>query len=468
MWQRIRARRWTLWAAAVAALLVVVLGVSYLVLSAQQGDISHPDVEFDTGRNAPAQPPSIPKPGRYPTDDGFSWPVFGRNEARTSALPMRQDLHPPYVRRWVFHASALLEFPPVLCGRSLYLLNGKGVLYSISRLTGKVRWKAALGSLAASSPACSDDAVYAVILKRSGASGTGRVAALDSRNGHIRWSRNLPSRAESSPLLYDGSVYFGTEDGTVYRLRATDGSVRWRYQAAGAVKGGLALDRGKLYVGDYGGGFQAIDALNGRRVWRQGTNGGPLGLTSGSFYSTPAIAFGRVYAGNTDGNVYSFSTRTGRLAWRTHTGAYVYSSPAVTDAGGAPTVYIGSYDRQLYALDARSGSVRWSQAAGGRVSGGIVAFGGLVFASTLEHSTSVFGARHGRRMWHFPKGAFNPGISDGRRLYLVGSSTLTMVSSRPQARDDHNALRVYTASRRARAKAQAAAAKAKRPARSAG
>ena len=53
---------------------------------------------------------------------------------------------------------------------------------------------------------------------------------MSARNGHTLWSRKLPSRAESSPLLDHGRLYFGTEDGTVYALKASDGSVRWTYK----------------------------------------------------------------------------------------------------------------------------------------------------------------------------------------------------------------------------------------------
>ena len=42
------------------------------------------------------------------------------------------------------------------------------------------------------------------------------------------------------------------------------------------------------------------------------------------------------------------------------TGAYVYASPAVTNAPGlGPTIYLGSYDGTFYALNARSGHIDW-------------------------------------------------------------------------------------------------------------
>ena len=107
-----------------------------------------------------------------------------------------------------------------------------------------------------------------------------------------------------------------------------------------------------------------------------------------------------------------------------------------------PTVYAGSFDGHLYAFDARSGSVRWRHDAGGRISGGPVVFGDLVFFSNLgRKSTTALGAATGKRVWATRRGAFNPAISDGRRIYLNGYSSLFMLSSRHQARLDERARR---------------------------
>ncbi len=152
-------------------------------------------------------------------------------------------------------------------------------------------------------------------------------------------------------MVADGVVYFGSQDGTVYALRASDGSLRWTYKASGAVKGSPTLKAGVLYFGDYGGVVHAISAATGQKIWSAATSGALLG--AGTFYSTAAVAFGRVYIGNTDGHMYSFAARTGKLAWAYQTGNYVYASAAVLDAPTlGPTVYVGSYDGTLYAFDA--------------------------------------------------------------------------------------------------------------------
>jgi outer membrane protein assembly factor BamB len=271
-----------------------------------------------------------------------------------------------------------------------------------------------------------------VILERGRGISAGRVVAVNQGSGRTRWSRPLPSRAESSPLVIGDTLYFGSENGTVYALRTSDGSVKWTYHASGAVKGGLAMDyRGRLFFGDYAGKVYSLNSANGHQLWKVSTNGAHHGLSSGQFYATAAVAYGRVYLGNTDGFMYSYASSTGKLAWRIHTGGYVYGSAAVAQVpGGQPTVYFGSYDRRFYALDARSGATRWVRNAHGRVSGGAVVIGDTVWFSTLERQTRALGARTGNVVFKINRGQFNPVVSDGERIYLVGSGSITALEPR--------------------------------------
>lgn len=417
--------RWVL--AGVAAVAIVVIAAAAFAVLRSERDISNADVEFvETTPPTPTQTIPAEPPPRHPADDGFTWPVYGYDKPRTHVLPLNRELRPPFRQAWAERGRVLLEFTPVLCGRSLFLLKNNGALYRISRLTGKVLWKRKLGYLAAASPACGGASVYALLLQRGKGIKGGRVVALTQKGGRTRWSRKLPSRAESSPLLDRGRLLFGSEDGTVYNLNAHNGNVRWRYKASGAVKGALALSDGKLFFGDYKGKLHAIRRRDGRKVWVAGTKGAGFGLSSGQFYSTPAVAYGRVYIGNTDGNVYSFASSNGKLAWRTGTGDYVYASPAVGEvAGGPPTVWLGSYDGTFYALNAKSGQKRWTRKLGSKISGSASVIGDLVFVSDLgKKSTWALGANTGKTLWKTGRGAFNPVISDGRRIYFNGYSSI--------------------------------------------
>ena len=421
-----------------AVLLVLAIGGAvglWLTVFDRNDNAFNPDVGFvatDEDR-PPATAPRARSTG-HPADDGFTWPVYGFSKRRTHNLEVSPTPRPPYRQAWARRGRVLLEFSPVLCGRRLYLLKNNGALYAISRTTGRVSWKRRLGALAAAAPACAHGTIFAVLLKRSHSTEAGRVVAVSAKHGRTRWSRRLPSRSESSPLIDRGRLYLGSEDGTVYALSAHDGAIRWRAKAAGAVKGAIALADDKLYFGDYGGKVHAIRRSDGKKVWEASPSSGPLGLGEGNFYSSAAVEYGRVYIGSTNGNVYSLSSADGKLAWSRSTGGFVYASPAVGEVrGGRPTVYIGSYDGHFYALDARTGKPRWVRSLGTKISGAATIIGDLVFVSDLgTRTTWALGARTGRTVWRTSRGAFNPAISDGRRIYFTAYTSLFALD--PKAR----------------------------------
>lgn len=406
-------RRWIA-LAALLALAALALG-GYIYKRDRTGSIYHPHARF-----VPEANPVLPTRG----PERFAWPIYGYTKDHTRYFPAPPSLRPPFKRAWARGGSALREFPPVLSENRIFQLTDDGVLSAVDKWDGKLLWRRPLGALSAASPAVGGNTVYAVVLTRSPGSPEGRVAAVDATNGRVRWSRTLPSRSESSPLLDHGRIYFGSENGTVYALQARSGRIVWTYRAGGAVKASPTLKNGVLYFGDYSGHVQAISEQTGRRLWLAGSEGALFG--SGTFYSTAAVIYGRVYLGNTDGRVYAYDASSGRLDWAYQTGAYVYASPAVTDAPGlGPTVYVGSYDGSFYALDARTGHVAWSYDAGGKISGSATILGRIVYFADLgTRRTYGLGISTGHVAFKMGTGSFDPVISDGKHVYLTGYSGL--------------------------------------------
>jgi len=409
-------RRIPRWAYAVGVVVALAAGglAVWLIWGGAPEDVSNPDAEF----TAPAETPTPAK--RKPKD--FVWPIFGYTPDRSKYFPTRID--PPFRRVWRHRADSLLEFPPVLAGKTLYFVTNKGTTVALNAETGKTRWRRSVGTLSAASPAWDDGRLFVVTLD-------GQITALRADNGRVVWKKDIPSRTESSPYVRDGRVYFGSEDGTVYAVRAKNGRTIWTYSASGAVKAALAFSDGKLYFGAYGGGAYAIRASDGKEVWSTSTAGLSLGR-SGNFYSTPAVAFGRVYMGNTDGRVYSFTASSGQTAWTKSTGSYVYSGPAAAPVRGrGPTVFIGSYTGRFYALDARSGAERWSFQSPGRISGAVSVIGRVVYFANLEtRETHGLDVRTGGEVYRHDGGGFAPPISDGKRLFLTGYATLLRLDPR--------------------------------------
>jgi len=398
------------------ALAIVLLALAIVVSAAAVGyellkrpaDVHNPNAVFKPE-----------KPKKVKVAKTVNWPIFGYDRARTRYLPVK-GVKPPFRKLWRFTDRPLLEFPPIYVGGKLYFVNNSGFAYSLDADTGKELWKRRIGRLNASSPAFARNRLYVVNLV------PGHVLKLDAKTGKTIWKRSLPARAESSPIVIGRTVYFGCENGNLYALSTVNGNVRWSTPLGGEVKSAPAYYGGKLFVGDYGGYMNAVDAESGKLVWQSGSLGPGFGA-SGAFYSTPAVAFGRVYAGNNDGRVYSFETGSGELAWSYSTGGYAYSGPTVANTKHSPpTVFIGSFDGNVYAIDAKDGDLRWSRSAGGQVIGSLSAVGDIVYVAEFTgKTTSGFMMRSGRRVFRYPKGTYTPVISDGRRIYLTGYSSIT-------------------------------------------
>jgi outer membrane protein assembly factor BamB len=394
------------------ALLAAALIVSFVIAYDQlkrPADVHNEAVPFK-----PEPPPKRPPKPRT----AVNWPIFGLNPARTRYLPAK-GIKPPFKLLWHYTERPLLEFPPVYAHGRLYAVNNSGVAFALDADTGKVLWERRIGRLNASSPAYHKDRLYIVNLV------PGHIVKMDARTGKIIWKHSLPGRAESSPLVLGRSVYFGCENGYLYSLSIRNGNIRWSTQLGGPVKSAPAYRHGILYVGDYGGYMNAVRASDGKLVWQSGSLG-PGFAASGEFYSTPALAFGRVYAGNNDGRVYSYDQQDGTLAWSHSTGGYVYSGPTVAQTAHAPpTVYVGSFDGNVYALNARNGETRWEQPTGGQVVGSLSAVGNIVYvAEFTDTSTIGYDMRTGKEVFHYKTGTYTPVISDGRRIYLTGYSSI--------------------------------------------
>jgi outer membrane protein assembly factor BamB len=401
--------------AALAALIVAAAIGGYVYERNRTGSIYHPHARF-----VPQPTPTLPTRSPEP----FAWPLYGYSKDHTRFFPAPARVHPPFTQLWVRNEHALLEFPPVMYGKRLFQLADDAVLSAIDKHTGRVLWSRHLGRLSASSPAVTANTVYVTILNSGHHHLPGRIYALDSANGAIRWWRALPSPSESSPLIDHGRVFFGSQSGLVYAVNDRTGRVIWTYHAAGAVKASPSLSGRTLYFGDYSGRLQAISERTGHRLWVSSSEGALLG--SGTFYSTAAVVYGRVFLGNTDGRVYAYDATTGRLDWAVQTGAYVYASPAVVNAPGlGPTIYVGSYDGSFYALNARSGHVSWRFDAHGRISGSATIVRRTVYFSDLgQHRTYGLGISTGRVLFEKDTGAFDPVISDGKDIYLTGYTGL--------------------------------------------
>ncbi len=442
MWWTER-RRWPI----VAGVLLVVIAVGGLIAYnnlKRPGDVKNSGAAFNAQET------------KQKAERNVNWPLYGYNPARTRYLPVK-GIKPPFKEIWDYVDKPLLEFAPIYAKGRVYGLDNNGHVFAIDADSGKVLWKRRPARLNASAPAYAHKRLFVVNLI------PGQIVALNVENGKTEWEKELGSRSESSPVVIGNRVFFGDEGGTLHAVDRRNGHTIFSTQLCGAIKAAPAYRHGILYVGDYGGCMNAVNSHSGKIRWQSSSQGLGLGST-GRFYSTPAVAFGRVYSGNNDHRVYSFEADDGTLAWSHSTGGYVYSGPTVADTQTTgPTVYIGSVDGNVYALNAKTGETRWQRSMGGEVIGSLSAVGDTVYAGTYNNTTTYgFAMKNGHTVFRFPTGGANsPVISDGHRLFVTGYSSISALQplTKKQIRGRAKARREKAAQqrkhRRARAKARA-------------
>ncbi len=349
------------------------------------------------------------------------WPMFGRVPERTHYLPAEgRDLDPPLREAWSINTHALIEFPPAVANGVAYIANKYGNARAVRLRDHKVLWERITDRRLSGPPKFVTAPVYhqgRVFL----AFLNGDLVAIDAASGKTAWKRNLHAHLESSPLAVNDTLYFGDDRTNLVAVSATDGKTRWEFNSPGAIKASPTYHDGRIYVADYQAAMFCVDADSGRPLWRTNTSKvRPFG--DGGFYSSPAVAFGRVYAARDDGTVYAFDEKTGEVDWFFPTGNFIYGSPAVADVPGTPpSIYIGSYDEHLYALDALSGKQRWRYDVGGAVPGTAVVIGHTVYTSSFKTREAVgIDVRTHRKTFSLREAGYTPVISDGRRLYAIG------------------------------------------------
>jgi outer membrane protein assembly factor BamB len=410
------------WILGVLALLLLAgagaVGAYLLHLRSESRDVRGSSTEefVETLEPPPATAPEIP---------GITWPNYGYNEERLRTVDYAH--RPPYRIAWRFGARNLVEFPPAIAYGRLYFTNNTGVVYAVNGKTGKRAWKYASGRCTAASPAVSNHVVFVVFLNRLPCDRaqdekrrdrlTGEVVAFAAGFGRIRWRREI-GPSESSPLVVDGLVYVSDWRGVVYALDEKTGKTRWTFRTKDEIKAGVAVSGKRLYIGSYDHNLYALNRRTGKLLWKAAAQK-RIGRR-GTFYSTPAAAYGRVFVGSTDRKVYSFGAATGKLIWSQSTRGFVYSSPAVW----RKRVYAGSYDKHLYCFDAATGDILWKFKANGAISGSPTVIDGVVYFATLKEKTFALDARTGRRIWSFPDGKYTPVVADPERVYLVGHARI--------------------------------------------
>jgi polyvinyl alcohol dehydrogenase (cytochrome) len=265
------------------------------------------------------------------------WPWIGGNISNTRHAPDEKLIGPDNAAKlapvWSTAVRGVQQETPVADATTLYVANGQGGLFWISRADGKiireVNVATAIGvpGVSARGLGLSDTAVI------FGTRSAPYVAAFDKATGALLWKAKVDDHALASvtqpPLVYKGRVYVGTS-GLGEEVQASFPT----YKECCSFRGGVV----------------ALDAATGKLLWKTYTI--PEGFSGGTVWSRmPAIDVKRNTLYITTGNLF----RTPKPVQDC-----VDKAKAAKDAKALLTCWpANTWNDAIIALNPDTGAIKW-------------------------------------------------------------------------------------------------------------
>ena len=324
--------------------------------------------------------------------------------------PSNQELRPDFTinkeyanvqRVWHCSLKGGIYSTPVTDGRSLFIGDDVGCLYSLNLKSGKTNWTFNTSMRIVGSPAVSEgivvfgsanyniygldartgkelwhistnQAVMGAATIENGIAyiggGDGRMFAIDIHTGKIKWSFDeLKNYVLTRPLVYNQKLYFGTWDTHFYALNLADGSLAWKWNNGnGNPKLSPAsvwpvAANGKIFITAPDRYFTCLDAETGEQVWRtkEYKVRETVGLSEDGKTVYSKCMWDTIVA--MDATVAEPITR-----WATHAGFGYEHNPAMPlEKDG--TLWVSTKNGLLLGVDAQNGNVMWRHKIGNSI-----------------------------------------------------------------------------------------------------
>lgn len=182
----------------------------------------------------------------------------------------------------------------------------------------------------------------------------GVMYSLNLRSGKTNWSFDTGMRIVGSPAVSEGVVVFGSANYNIYGLDAETGKELWHITTQQAVMGAATIHEGIAYIGGGDGRMFAIDIKTGKVKWT-------FDELKNYVLTRPLVYNDKLYFGCWDTYMYALNLADGSLAWKWNNGN---GNPKLSPASVWPVaangkLFITAPDRYFTCLDAETGEQIW-------------------------------------------------------------------------------------------------------------
>ena len=252
--------------------------------------------------------------------------------------------------RWRLKGGRMFKSSPCIYENKIYVGSVDNLMRCIDAATGEVQWAMWMGGDCDSSPCVVGGKLYIC-----GESGHARC--VDPRSGKLLWETYLggtgrgtkpgSNGVETSPAVVDGELYAASYAGELYCVDTATGRVKWTAKTHDDTDVSPLVSGDFIYIAaeERASRVYCFDRRKkGKLVWQYEGN-------KGGYWSSPALAQGRIYIGGQDGYMHALDAKTGKAVWTYRTEAPIWSSPAWIDG----RLVFGSYDQHIHVVDGQSG-----------------------------------------------------------------------------------------------------------------
>ena len=284
---------------------------------------------------------------------------FGKKEYGASDVSLRPDFsvnkaYKQVKRVWHKSLRGGIYSTPVTDGKSLFVGDDVGVMYSIDQKTGATNWTFDTGMRIVGSPAVSDGVVVF-------GSTNYNIYGLDAKTGEALWHVATNQAVMGAATIHDGIAYIGGGDGRMFAIDIHTGKVKWSFdELKNYVLTRPLVYEDKLYFGTWDTHFYSLNLADGSLVWKWNNGKGNPKLSPASVW--PVAANGKVFITAPDRYFTCLDAETGAEIWRTNE-YKVRETVGLSEDG--KTVYSKCMWDTIVALDATCDDVqlRWASHA---------------------------------------------------------------------------------------------------------
>ena len=249
-----------------------------------------------------------------PMEHWLSLPL-GKKEYGPSDTSLRPDFsvnkeYKNVKRMWHKALKGGVYSTPVTDGKSLYIGDDVGVIYSLDIKKGTINWTFDTGMRIIGSPAVSNGVVVF-------GSANYNIYGLDANTGKEIWHVNTNQAVMGATTICDGVAYIGGGDGRMFAININTGEVKWSFdELKNYVLTRPLVYQNKLYFGTWDTHFYALNLADGSLAWKWNNGNSNPKLSPASVW--PVAANGKIFITAPDRYFTCLDAETGKLIWRTN------------------------------------------------------------------------------------------------------------------------------------------------------